>query len=472
MKRLVAFLFVSTFAAAQQPAADQANRPGQDVVNAKRLNSVLNANLYPGRELGEKINAAFGECNTCTVFVPKGTYSITATINYPVMSSGTAALIMDAGTVLNPTTANPVIQAKPSVAISDPNILIQGGAIVCATDACRAGVGLDLFVGGKVASVTVSGFTSGYGVILEGANTLTFDSVVVNNNQTGFYLAPVNIFGQNYAPNAIHIINSSIGRNKGWAIFGQRKNYSGAPTSDFCLNNTYQNDVIEDNGSGSNGGGIFDSCAVGLTISGNYFENNAQNMVLGQQTGPYAGNVTGVSILNNYFTVSPSLSTTIRFGGTNGGISNTVIGNTEFGKAAQGSCFVSDSPDNGQPTILSNTIVSSSLFCGAPTSLLMGAGVIGFPVPVIARGKQNVSGCSLAGAVGGAAAGQFTSGSTSCTVTITPGITAPNGFYCSAHDLTAPTNTLSETATTTTACTISGTVGSGDTIVWQVGYAY
>jgi hypothetical protein len=383
-------------------------------------------------------------------------------------------LILDAGAVLNPTTANPVIQAKPSAVYYSHNINISGGSIVCNTGACQSGIGLDIGVAsGKVSNMSIRGFTSNHAIVIEGANTLVFDNMIVASNQDGFFLAPYKIASQNFAPNAIKIINSSIGNNTGWGIIGQRTSYSGPAVSELCLNNSYLNNLIEANGKGSSGGGILDVCAVGLTISGNYFEGNvSNNIVLGQQSGRYAGNVEGVSILNNYFTVASNVPNTITFGGAPGGTSNTVIGNTEFGTPASGGCFVNDGFDNGQPTILSNTTVSPKLFCGAPNSLLMGKGVIGFPIPVIARGTQSVAGCSLSNPVGGAAAGQFAAGTTSCTVTITPGITAPHGFYCSAQDLTTPTNVVTETATTATTCTIAGTVGNGDTIVWQVGYAY
>ena len=83
-------------------------------------------------------------------------------------------------------------------------------------------------------------------------------------------------------------------------------------------------------------------------------------------------------------------------------------------------------------------------------------------------GTVSVSGCSLSAAVGGKSVGQFTSGTAgTCTVTITPGITATNGFYCKANDLTTTTDTLVQTASTTTTCTISGTTASGDVINFE-----
>ena len=85
----------------------------------------------------------------------------------------------------------------------------------------------------------------------------------------------------------------------------------------------------------------------------------------------------------------------------------------------------------------------------------------------IVSGTVNVSGCSLSSAVGGATAGKFVSGTAgSCTVTVTPGFTAPNGFSCWASDITTPADKLQQLSMSTTAPTIGGTTASGDVITW------
>lgn len=81
--------------------------------------------------------------------------------------------------------------------------------------------------------------------------------------------------------------------------------------------------------------------------------------------------------------------------------------------------------------------------------------------------KFTASGCSNTTTVGGASAGSFLSGTTgACTVTITMGhsSTATNGWSCAASDLTTPANLISQSATTTTSCTVTGTTVSGDKI--------
>lgn len=85
-----------------------------------------------------------------------------------------------------------------------------------------------------------------------------------------------------------------------------------------------------------------------------------------------------------------------------------------------------------------------------------------------ATGTQTISGCSLTVPLGGAWAGSFKSGTTgTCTITITPGTTATNGFFCIAKDLTTPADEPKQTAYTTTTCTLSWTTVSGDLITWQ-----
>jgi hypothetical protein len=83
-------------------------------------------------------------------------------------------------------------------------------------------------------------------------------------------------------------------------------------------------------------------------------------------------------------------------------------------------------------------------------------------------GIANVTGCSLTNLLGGNSAGSFKSGTTgTCTVTITPGITANNGFACHAKDLTTPADEPKQTAYTTTTATLSWITVTGDLVTWS-----
>jgi hypothetical protein len=115
--------------------------------------------------------------------------------------------------------------------------------------------------------------------------------------------------------------------------------------------------------------------------------------------------------------------------------------------------------------------------CSFHTSQNAAAFANGVYTPIIqAYGTQSITtsgGCGTVTAkVGASNGGSFTAGTTSgtCTLTITPaGPTPPNGYYCSAHDLTTPTDTMPQTGTlSTSTCTLAGTIATGDLIVWTV----
>lgn len=77
------------------------------------------------------------------------------------------------------------------------------------------------------------------------------------------------------------------------------------------------------------------------------------------------------------------------------------------------------------------------------------------------------SGCGTVGSVTGqATTGSFTAGQTSC-VPVIALPTAPNGWVCTASDITNTANLFKQTAKSTTSCTMSSTVTSADVIVFN-----
>lgn len=89
---------------------------------------------------------------------------------------------------------------------------------------------------------------------------------------------------------------------------------------------------------------------------------------------------------------------------------------------------------------------------------------------LISKGtKFTTTGCSVSATIGGATAGTYTSGTTgACPVVITmngaTGLSAPNGWACTASDRTTTANGQQNTASTATTATISGTTVTGDVI--------
>jgi hypothetical protein len=101
-------------------------------------------------------------------------------------------------------------------------------------------------------------------------------------------------------------------------------------------------------------------------------------------------------------------------------------------------------PASGSIATSPNLVMNGSTFtasgCGTPTSL-----------------------------TGGATAGSFLAQAISCTAVVTMGAssTATNGWACSVWDVTTTTDTMKETAYSTTTATFAGTVVSGDKIAFS-----
>jgi hypothetical protein len=95
--------------------------------------------------------------------------------------------------------------------------------------------------------------------------------------------------------------------------------------------------------------------------------------------------------------------------------------------------------------------------------------VDGSPVQSITSGN-----CTIANIKGGSTAGQFTVNTTAtCNITLTEGSPAPNGYTCLVMDATAASfaQVLRQTSQTTTSCTLSGAINSGDIVIFiMIGY--
>lgn len=99
--------------------------------------------------------------------------------------------------------------------------------------------------------------------------------------------------------------------------------------------------------------------------------------------------------------------------------------------------------------------------------VMHGSDVSGGALPVL-------SGCAtISASVGGASAGRFQTSGTTCNLVITFPSAAPNGWYCTAANITnkTATNAFFLTSTTTTSCTFTATTVASDNVIWNaVGY--
>jgi hypothetical protein len=179
-------------------------------------------------------------------------------------------------------------------------------------------------------------------------------------------------------------------------------------------------------------------------------------------------------------TANPTVGWGVRlFGGTNNGHQLPYGLQIDDGIATVGISIGAAQASASQPSqplyfvgrTAANATQTASIFQNAAGSLILTSpGGLTESSAFLGSLATNVSGCSLTTALGTSIAGSFKSGTAgTCTVTITPGTIAPNGWACRATDLTTPAdaNSVVQTAYTTTTATISGTTASADLVTWS-----
>lgn len=216
------------------------------------------------------------------------------------------------------------------------------------------------------------------------------------------------------------------------------------------------------------------SSETGLTAS-----VERTNFLFGRPTQGTVQHTAGALALERHAFFRPN---TLSFTGASVATDVANIG-YELANAGTNATIVNNSGILHQQTALTGTITNSyGLNIEADTGatnnyaarLSKGASLID---GVISTGtKFTASGCSNSNTIGGAAAGRFTVGSTgACSVTITmagaQGMAAPNGWNCSANNLTAPASLITQSASATGTATLQGTVTTGDVISFScMGY--
>jgi hypothetical protein len=98
--------------------------------------------------------------------------------------------------------------------------------------------------------------------------------------------------------------------------------------------------------------------------------------------------------------------------------------------------------------------------------LIAGNGLVSNGTPFTIASGCGSGGSAPTSLTGGATTGSFVANTTACAPVISPLPTAPNGWWCSANDITNHV-IFTQTAKSTTSCTLSATVTSGDTIVFH-----
>lgn len=266
---------------------------------------------------------------------------------------------------------------------------------------------LNVGIGGAGPSGALSSTTTGQGNTAFGYNALPLNTTGGNNTAIGANTIAVDTTGtSSTAVGAFALQHTLAFSNTAVGLQSMQADTSGSHNAAFGVN-SLQNILT-----GANNVAIGEQAGVTAT-SANSTTGDSNMTFLGFQSGK---SVVSATTLTNSFAIGS---------GAVVGASNTGV----FG--------------------------NSSL-----TTLLTGSGLL-----VAGGTKFTASGCTNSATLGTSLAGQFTSGTTgTCTVVITPGITAPNGFACQANDLTTNADLIIQTASTTTTATISGTTATSDIV--------
>lgn len=433
------------------------------------LASSINKTLYPaqcltnvnyaswcisGGDIGQQINAAWASCSdACTVHLGPAAYTYATTIS---ATSGSPSLICDAGATLQYTGTGDAIDLF-NLTTSAQEII--SGCSFSGTSSGAAGLHVKgSSTAGIFSGISISGFTSGDCLRNEGVQ----GAMYINPTLSGC-LNGVHNIGQSagVGANNLRFIGGSISNNSQYGIFEDASLRSSVGSN---YKNTYQRILIQGNTTQ-----IFFQGCTSCGLYGNTIEIFTTGTVPEQLlVGDASNSVIGLAVRDNYFW-APSATVTNVINLVNAA-SAIIDGNYESSSFTSTN-FVNAAAASTNIFVKANFVGSTNYTAGAGTfaQICDGSG----NCSVLATSFESVgaaagiAGCSLSGAKGGSQAGQFTAGVTgACTVNISPGLTAKNGWRCAASDITSPAN-FTQSATATTTCTVSGSATSGDVITWS-----
>lgn len=288
---------------AQRPCSGSGWFSGPTTATFNSANGSINAALFAGSDIGAKVNNAYASCSDaapCHVFIPAGVYSYSTPILLPFLNQG-IQLTCDRNAALTFTGALDAI--KTHVAVNGGNnggTLIDGGCVIAGTSAANSGLHISASAGVTVKDLTISGFTSGDGVWVDGANAVHISGMTFTGNKTNIHETGNMCNGSNqcqwnrnssgawvftslsgatgFAPNAIHVTDSRINNGSQWGAVVEDI-IGGSVSAGF--NNSFDHNTFEGNGTGGTGGAILLGFSTETNIDNNYFEGNDNGIVEG-----------------------------------------------------------------------------------------------------------------------------------------------------------------------------------------------
>jgi hypothetical protein len=285
----------------------------QTTLAVNSLNGTLNASLFPGDDIGAKVNSAIEACSVsgvphCTIFIPAGTYTQTNTIVMPAITIGQQVLRLqfDSGATLNYNGTGDSIDVGTNSSYGVANGYVIANAHIVGT-ASSTGAAIHAFIYGyEIDNPVISGFSNGAGILFDGSGQALVINPQITTSMYGLkWLGNANLGG--HTPDANTVISGNITQNTyGWY------NVPGANGSGLT---DYNNEAIGVTIS-ANTNNIVDIGTFGSSFHNSYIEGNASGtspMVLGSSTiGTYNCKIEG----NHFYAAAGSPSVISHVQGT------------------------------------------------------------------------------------------------------------------------------------------------------------
>jgi hypothetical protein len=305
---------------------------------------VIDVTTQTGSDIGAKFNAAIttgGGCATqsCTLYVPPGSYSFSTTINLPLNTFGNLSVWLNPGAILSYTGSGTAINTYIGTSGPGPtNLHIMGGQLLGTSSGAE---GIHILPSQRVTieGMLIYGFTTGDGIWLEGPDSMTVQNNILQGNKNGLRVSPTfctssypytcssTTSGTAWSPNLINVLNNQIAVNSQWGAFEDRNGVSGSGWTG-SLGNHYENNDFEANGSaGGTYGAIYVGKSTTVVISKNYFEASPREVVLGELGSGAFFAAVSPNVRDNYFTTLTTTPFNIELENTNGAI---LEGNAEL----------------------------------------------------------------------------------------------------------------------------------------------
>ena len=273
------------------------------------VNGIMNVAAFPGTDLGQKFASASALCSDaapCHFSIAPGAYTYATPILLPHRAQG-LSITCDRNATLTYTGTGDAFGIQPSVngPFNAGGTMFDGGCVLNGTAAANSGIHLRAGSDYTVENWTISGFSNGQGIWVDGANVVTLAFNNIRSNQVGIRLSGNRCNGANlcdWDQNSSHQwVNAAVGGETGFAANAVKaymnhvvgNSHWGAIDTDVVggsntqgFNNAFVDNVFENNGTA---GGAFGAGLIGFTEGAtwerNYFESNTQGLVVGCVNG-------------------------------------------------------------------------------------------------------------------------------------------------------------------------------------------